>query len=202
MDKEHYYDKVLNIKTAFKPMRVPKNKHYHPYEPTPYEGLEALFKAYEIRHKGRIVDFGCGMGRINFYLHYFFKVSVIGVEMNEGLYSSAKENLKGYAKKYKVSNEELQFFNCQAEDYAITPLDSQFYFFNPFSIEVFKRIVNHILVSYEEAPREMDVLLYYPSENYTYFLEDQTPFQLKEEIVLRELYKNNPYERFLIYTFG
>jgi hypothetical protein len=55
------------------------------------------------------------------------------------------------------------------------------------------------LRSVEKKPREIELILYYAPEEYIYFLENQTAFELKEEIVLPELYEKNPYEKFLIY---
>ncbi|HVI21194.1 MAG TPA: SAM-dependent methyltransferase, partial [Bacillus sp. (in: firmicutes)] len=50
--------------------------------------------------------------------------------------------------------------------------------------------------------REIDLILYYASEDYIYYLENDTYFELKEEIVIPELYEQNPHERFLIYRLG
>ena len=64
------------------------------------------------------------------------------------------------------------------------PRDNRFYFFNPFSVQVFMNVVNNILLSVEAVEREMDIILYYPSEDYIFFLENQTAFELKREIRL------------------
>ena len=81
--KEKYYDELLNIKTEGEQVGFNESLHYHRYEPTPYVALEILFKQYELKSTDRIVDFGCGKGRLNFYIHYLFNSSVIGIEMNE-----------------------------------------------------------------------------------------------------------------------
>ncbi|MFZ7943395.1 MULTISPECIES: methyltransferase [Bacillaceae] len=200
--KEHYYDKLLNIKTKgdhHGGASQNKSLHYHPYEPTPYSALEELFRHYEVKSSDRVVDYGCGKGRLNFYLHYFFHVSVVGIEMNELLYQAAVENLGSYARKTKKGPEQIQFHCCLAEEYEINPRDNRFYFFNPFSIQVFRKIVNHILLSVENVEREIELVLYYPSEDYIYFLENQTLFVLKGEVILPDLYEHDPNERFLIY---
>ncbi|MFK9092152.1 SAM-dependent methyltransferase [Bacillus salipaludis] len=199
--KEHYYDKLFNIKTKGDRHEGGSNKslHYHPYEPTPYSALEELFRHYEVKSGDRVVDFGCGKGRLNFYLHYFFHASVVGVEMNETLFHAAVENCGSYVGKMKKGQDQIQFYCCLAEEYEIDARDNRFYFFNPFSIQVFRKIVNHILLSVEKAEREIELVLYYPSEDYIYFLEGQTSFELKAEVILPYLYEHNPNERFLIY---
>ena len=195
--KEYYFDKLLNIKTRGDQQGFHKSLHYHRYEPTPYSALEELFRHYQINHDDYIIDFGSGKGRLNFFLHYFYGVHVVGVEMDEDLYHEALLNQKRYIK--KNGKGKIQFVRCFAEEYEISPLDNRFYFFNPFSIQVFRKVVNNILRSLEDTPRDVELVLYYPSEDYIYFLEHETAFEQKMEVVLPYVYENNPNERFLIY---
>ncbi|PLS05622.1 class I SAM-dependent methyltransferase [Neobacillus cucumis] len=195
--KEYYFDKLFNIKTRGEQQGFNKSLHYHRYEPTPYSALQELFRHYQIHNDDFIVDFGSGKGRLNFYLHYFYDVAVVGVEMNEDLYHEALLNQKRYVK--KNGKGKIQFLCCLAEEYGINSYDNRFYFFNPFSIQVFRRVVNNIQRSLEETPREVELVLYYPSEDYIYFLEQDTAFELKMEVVVPYVYEHNPNERFLIY---
>lgn len=197
--KEHYYDKLLNIKTRDDQQSFPKSLNYHRYEPTPYSALEQLFENYEVDRSDRVVDFGCGKGRLNFYIHYFYHASIVGIEMDERLYQAALTNLASYVRKTKNPSERIQFYCCLAEEYAIDPYDNRFYFFNPFSIQIFRRIIHNILRSVEAFEREIEIVLYYPSEDYIFFLENDTAFELRKEIRLPHQYSNNPHERFLIY---
>ncbi|WEG10930.1 class I SAM-dependent methyltransferase [Pullulanibacillus sp. KACC 23026] len=197
--KDSDYDKHLHIKTESRKLYDRSDLHYYPYEPTPYSALDELVRRFEVKDGDRIVDFGCGKGRILFYIHHFFKVQVAGVEKNERLYRNAEENLESYKKRHRVKEGDVRLYNCLAEDYPVNSNDNHFYFFNPFSIEIFRTIIWNILQSYEKAPRDIEVLLYYPSEAYIDFLENQTPFKLKKEIVLKGLYETDVQERFLIY---
>lgn len=199
---EKYYDKQLHIQTCGDQMNYNGSLHYNRYEPTPYVALERLYSKYELESSDRVVDFGCGKGRINLFTHYRFESTVIGVEMDENFYKEAMENRKSYLKKYNNRHDSIHFLNCTAEEYEIHPEDNKFYFFNPFSNQIFMKIVNRILVSVEESPREVDIILYYPSEHYIYFLENQTNFVMIEEINLSDLYKNDSDERFLIYRLS
>lgn len=200
--EEKFYDAMLNIKTEGVQKGFTKSVNYHRYEPTPYSALDVLFDTYELNSSDQVVDFGCGKGRLNFYLHYFFHSSVIGVEMNETIYKQAVENQKHYQKKHKNRKDQIHFHCCLAEEYQIDPTDNRFYFFNPFTVPIFIKVINHILKSVEKSERGVDVILYYPPEDYIYFLENQTPFYLKDEIVLPGLYEYNPNERFLIYRLN
>lgn len=199
--KEHYYDKLLNVKTGGDQKGYPSSLHYHRYEPTPYSALERLFDTYEIKSSDRIVDFGCGKGRLNFYIHHFFRSTVIGIEMNKTFYQEAVENRNRYVKKHN-RKDDLFFHCCLAEEYEIDPLDNRFYFFNPFSINIFMNVINNILLSVEKFERDIELVLYYPSEDYVYFLENQTAFELEAEVRLPGIYEKNSNERFLIYKLA
>ncbi|OOR30219.1 SAM-dependent methyltransferase [Bacillus cereus] len=196
---EQYYDAVLNIKTVGEQKGFNKSMHYHRYEPTPYSGLDELLNQYEIKSSDRIVDFGCGKGRLNFYMHHKCDASAVGIEMNEAFYKEAMENRERYARKVRNSKDKIQFECCLAQEYEIDPRDNRFYFFNPFSVQVFMNVVNNILLSVEEIERKVDIILYYPSEDYIFFLENQTAFELKREVRLPGAYEKNGNERFLVY---
>ena len=122
--------------------------------------------------------------------------------MNEKLYQEAIDNQTSYLKKAKDNKGMIQFQCCLAEKYEISPLDNRFYFFNPFTIPIFWKIINNILASVEKYKREVDVILYYPSEDYIYYLENHTLFELIKEVQLPGIYENNPNERFLIYRLA
>ena len=62
-------------------------------------------------------------------------------------------------------------------------------------------IVNNIYRSVEERPREVDIILYYPSYEYIEYLENRTNFRLYKEVFLEES-KNDPRDRFVIYRLG
>jgi SAM-dependent methyltransferase len=198
-DKEHYYDKLLNIYTVGEQKIFNRSSHYHRYEPTPYSGLELLFNEYPIKESDSVVDFGCGKGRLNFFIHHLFHANVAGIEMNKTFYLEAIENLSSYRKNKKIPEGKIRFYRCLAEEYPINPTNNIFYFFNPFSIQIFMKVINHILLSVERTPREIALILYYAHDDYIFYLENDTAFQLKQEIRLPGLYEWNPYERFLIY---
>lgn len=197
--KEYYYDKLLGIKTGGDQNGFNKSFHYHRYEPTPYSALEELFNNYQLTSSDRIVDFGCGKGRLNFFIHYHFRSTVVGIEMNEEFYQEAIENQNSYLKKTKTIDSPIHFYCCLAEDYQVDQLDNRFYFFNPFSIQIFMKTINNILLSVEKFQRNIELILYYPSEDYIYYLENDTSFDLKKEITLPYFYEHNSNERFLIY---
>ncbi|WP_409304164.1 SAM-dependent methyltransferase [Peribacillus sp. SCS-155] len=198
--KEHYYDKLLNIKTTGDQQGFHNSMHYHRYEPTPYSALEKLFEEYELQSGDQVVDFGCGKGRLNFYMNHVFHIRATGIEMDAELYEAALKNKERYLKKHPIGRGKVEFRQCLAEDYKIDRKDNRFYFFNPFSVQVFMKVINNILKSVEKAQREVDVVLYYPSEDYIYFLQNETAFQLVQEVELHGF--SNPREKFAIHRLS
>ena len=196
--KEQYYENKLNIKTAGKQNLEEASVHYNRYEPTEYEALEKLCEEYKLNSNDSVVDFGCGKGRLNFYLNYLFKCKVTGIEMNTYLYKQAVNNKKSYLKKNKVCEEEINFICTLAEQYEIKITDNKFYFFNPFSVEIFMKVIDNIIGSAYEKKRCIEIILFYPSDEYMFFLDQYTLFELKKEIRL-DNYEKDVRNKFLIY---
>ena len=193
------YEKLLNIKTSGDQKIFYKSVHYSRYEPTAYSALEVLSKEYNFTAEDNVVDFGCGKGRLNFYINHFFDSTVTGIEMNSFFYEEAIGNKRDYLKKHKKKNDKINFSNCFAQKYKINPTDNKFYFFNPFSIQIFMKVIENILISAEKYERTIDVILYYSSNEYIYFLENNTPFVLVKEINLPYFYEKDPRDNFLVY---
>ncbi|MBT2692525.1 methyltransferase [Bacillus sp. ISL-55] len=196
---EQQMDKLLNIKTTGEQRGFMTSLHYHRYEPTPYSALELFFNEYNLIGHDHIVDFGCGKGRLNFFLNHHFNANVVGVEMNETFYMEALENKQSYLKNYRNRADKINFYCVLAEEYEISPEENKFYFFNPFTVQILTNVVKNIMISFEKYQREIDLILYYPSEDYIFYLEKQTPFELVYEMNLPE---NNPNERFLVYRLN
>lgn len=192
------YDHQLNIKTSDIQMGIHRSFTYHRYEPTPYGALDLLFEKYEIQSGDHVVDFGCGKGRLNFYLAYRFGARVTGIEMNEAFYKDCLHNLKSYQGK---NAQHIDFAQTLAEKYEVPPTANRFYFFNPFTIDIFRTVVNNILLSVEQAYRPVEIILYYPAPYYVFFLENHSMFSLKLEVQL-DGYEKNANERFLVYELA
>ena len=200
--KESKYEELLNIKTTGEELWSEKIKHNHPYQATSYDALEKLFENYIVNKDDYIVDFGCGKGRLNFYINYFFKANVTGVEMDRNYYEECLINKENYLSKNKRKSSSIDFEYCYAQEYKIKDYENKFYFFNPFSVVIFSKIIDNILDSYYNNIRKIELILYYPSQDYIYYLENSTPFTLKEEVILDYLYDSDTQERFLIYELA
>lgn len=199
---EYQFESLLNIKTSGEQKKFNESLHYNRYEPTSYLALETLFKEYELNNSDNIVDFGCGKGRLNFFIDYFYNIKVTGIEMNKYFYEEALDNKRSYLKKYKKDPNNIQFINCFAQEYEINPCDNIFYFFNPFSLQIFMKIIDNILSSLENSHRTVHIVLYYPSDDYIYFLENMTAFNLVKEIKIPVLHIKDSRQLFSIYDIS
>lgn len=195
------YEKVLNIDTKKAESRMDNNKYYNLYEPTSYEALEALIKNYEIKKEDHIVDFGSGKGRLAFFMNYFYDCGVTGVEAVLEFHDKAKKNLQRYEIKYKKRYKKIFLVNQTAENYSISGFENKFFFFNPFSANIFMTVVSNIIKSFEIDERVVDIILYYPTDEYIRFLEEKTFFNHVMDIATENT-KNNPRDRFSIYRLG
>ena len=197
---EEEYDKLLGIETGGFGEWIYQTVHYNRYEATPYEALDKFFEEYQFTEKDRVVDFGCGRGRVAFYIHNHFHIPVTGVEVMEKTYEQAIRNKAAYMKLNQHIKAPIHFHHGAAEDYELEPADNRFYFFNPFSIQVFKEVVGNILGSVRENKRSVDIILYYPMQEYERFLKNSTPFRLIKQIRLPD--KEDDYEKFLVYRYS
>jgi len=198
---EKEYDKELQIKTTGIREWLTSSVHHNRYEATPYFALDGLFSEYELQKSDVVVDFGCGKGRLPFYIHNRLKTAVVGVEVSDILYQEALQNLANYMRKRKIAKSSIRFECVLAEQYIIRPEDNKFYFFNPFSVIIFGKVLDNILLSVEKEKRVVDVILYYPTAAYMQYINSKTPLKLFQEVRLQGLYEQNDNERFVIFRF-
>ena len=193
-DNEKQWDKLLRIKTSGRDDSNSDTYHY-PYEPTPYSVLERLAVQEYIGKKNMLVDYGCGKGRVDFFLSYQTKCRSVGIEYDERIFSRAVEN-----KKDAVSGGRTEFLLENAETYEIDPVADRFYFFNPFSVEILQKVMGRIRESYYENPREMLLFFYYPSDEYVSYLMTVEELTFVDEIDCRDLCEgNNLREQILVF---
>lgn len=201
--KEHEGDYYLNIRTEGTQWISEATLHHNRYEPTPYEHLKQLFNHHPLNADAGLVDFGCGKGRMNFYVHDRFGCRSTGIELNTSFVGEAQQNLETYSRagKHRIALDKLHIHSGMAQEYAVQPEDTVFYFFNPFSVQIFMKVIDNILRSQEDYPREIEIILYYPSDEYIDFLQRNTAFELLKSIDLPTIVKD-PAEQFLIYKYS
>ena len=192
--RENKWDKLLKIHTMGRDDSNADQYHY-PYEPTPYSVLERLANTGIIRKNNTLLDYGCGKGRVDFFLSYQTRCKSVGVEYDERIYNKAVEN-----KESAISTGRVSFKAENAEYFAVSKEVDRIYFFNPFSLEILQKVMHKILESYYENPREMKLLFYYPSDEYISYLMTVNELMFADEIDCRDLFqKNDSREKIVIF---
>lgn len=191
------YDRQLGIRTVGL-REWDGHDQYNRYEATPYEALERLFQVYRFRKGDRVVDFGCGRGRVTFSIHNRFKVPIVGIEAHDKTYEEALANKSDYRYRAKDIPAPIKLKYGLAEHYEVKPMDNRFYFFNPFSHKVFQQVMGNIMKSVNETPRTVDVILYYPLPEYKKILRNYS-FQMINKVKVPGA--EDTREKFLIYRY-
>lgn len=194
IDYENTWDKLLQIKTTGRD-ESGADEYHHPYEPTPYSVLERLASSGLIDEHDVVLDYGCGKGRVDFFLSYRVKAKNIGIEYDERIYQIALDNLKNV-----ISRVKPQFVLARAEEYEVPPDVNRCYFFNPFSVEILHKVMARVIESYYENPREMFLFFYYPSDAYIAYLMTVDELEFYDEIECEDLFDGeDSRERIMIF---
>ncbi len=193
-EKEHSWDKLLQIQTTGRD-ESGADQYHHPYEPTPYCVLERLVDSGLIGSDDVVLDYGCGKGRVDFFLSYRTKAETIGIEYDARIYQAAVENRNSAISKVKP-----RFVLTSAEEYQVPTEVNRCYFFNPFSQEILQKVMARILASYYENPREIFLFFYYPADRYMGYLMGVEELEFYDEIECDDLFAGSELrERILIF---
>ena len=191
-------DRELNIKTTgLHELNEWNHAHYNRTESTSYLVLDQLFKEYQFKVNDHLIDFGSGKGRVLFYVHHNAHIPVTGVELSSTVFQLLKANKQQYLSRYP-SHHPINIANDFAEHYRITKNINVFYFFNPFSGTIFKKVLDTIMTSIEQYPREITLIIYFPMPAYYAYLDMLGLFDLKQKIEIQ--LENNFTDEVLILT--
>ena len=187
---EQKWDKRLRISTCGRDA-ARSDAYRYPYEPTPYCVLQRLADSGLITRNSVVLDYGCGKGRVGFFLNHSLGCRTVGVEYDPEIYRQALDNLASSGAK------NVSFVCTRAEQYVPDSADC-FYFFNPFSPELLRPVLGKILESWYENSRPMRLFFYYPSDEYISLLMTDEHLQFEAEIDCRDLFSGGR-ERILVF---
>ena len=191
-DHEKTWDASLRIQTCGRDASG-ADEYHHPYEPTPYSVLERLADSGLIGKEDVVLDYGCGKGRVGFFLSCQVKAKTIGIEYDARIYGSALENRK-------TAKAKAAFVLTRAEECEVPAEVNRCYFFNPFSAEILHKVMARILESWYAHPREIFLFFYYPADEYISYLMTVDELEFYDEIECDDLFEgNDPRERVMIF---
>ena len=130
---------------------------------------------------------------MDFFLAYQIGCPCIGVEYDARIFGAALKN-----KASAVSGSKVEIICEKAEVYPVPGTVDRMFFFNPFSLEILKRVVNRIRATGEGQERLL--FFYYPSDDYRAWLMTLNELTFVDEIDCRDLFEGeNARERIMIY---
>ena len=139
-----------------------------------------------------VLDYGCGKGRVSYFLAAQTGAKAIGIEYDERIYREAVQN---------GENDSCRFELTRAEEYDVTGTVNRCYFFNPFSVEILQSVMAKILASYYAEPREMLLFFYYPSDEYMCYLMSISELDFYDEIDCDDLFEHpDARERIIVFS--
>lgn len=195
IEKEILWDNLLKISTTGRD-DTRADEYRYPYEPTPYAVLDRLRDSGLIGAEDVILDYGCGKGRVDFFLSHETGAHTIGIEYDAEIFDQAIAN-----RKTAPSGDKTEFILGRAENYKVPADVTGCYFFNPFSVELLHTVMARIIESYYECPREMFLFFYFPSDEYVSYLMTVEELDFYDEISCDDLFPDHPQrERILIFT--
>ena len=194
MGNESNWDKLLHIQTTGRD-EANADAYHHPYEPTPYCVLERLADSGFFGNGDVVLDYGCGKGRVGFFLACRTGARTIGIEYDDRIYGAAMENQGSAVPKAKA-----EFVLAKAEEYAVPSEVNRCYFFNPFSGEILHKVMARIIESWYDHPREIFLFFYYPADEYLSCLMTEEELEFYDEIPCQDLFDGqDTRERILIF---
>ncbi|MBR5125181.1 MAG: SAM-dependent methyltransferase [Oscillospiraceae bacterium] len=193
-NSEYNWDKLLRIATCGRD-ETNADAYHHPYEPTPYSVLERMADSGFFGREDVVLDYGCGKGRVGFFLSHRTQARTIGIEYDEHIFEGALENRRS-----GISQNKPDFVLTHAEEYAVPAQVNRCYFFNPFSVEILRAVCARIIASWYEDPREILLFFYYPADEYISCLMTLDELEFFDEISCDDLFPGkDPRERILIF---
>lgn len=176
------------------------NLDYFRTESTSYKDLKRFISSYDILEDANLVDYGSGKGRIVFYFNHELDISTTALEVNTVAFSYLQQNHRSYQEKFPDKANRITLLERKAEEYEVKKEDNVFYFFNPFTVKIFEKVIEQIEDSLKQHPRVADIILYYPGFDYTFYLEKYSSFHLIQTIKT-PMYPINSRECFKVFRY-
>lgn len=122
-------------------------------------------------------------------------IETIGIELNKQLYLKSLDNIKNYQKIHQ--NQDVHALNINALKYQFNGRESHLFFFNPFSVFIFQKVIENLM---DSDIKQCDIILYYAKPEYEIYLSDLINFKLKYSIPLAKI-EDDPSEKINIYEY-
>jgi len=170
--KDHYYEKKfssgLETSTVFSSGSALRATFWmnlaigevNPYEPASYAVLEKIVNYLKLNQNDVFIDFGCGKGRVVFFVAMQKLKKVIGIELDEDLVDVANRNLNNL----RINNTPIEIINADASTFQIKE-GTVIYIYNSFGRKTIVKVIGNIKDSLAANPRKIRIMYYNPVHN-------------------------------------
>ena len=149
-------DRRLGIDTCGKAdinWNLSSNRDAVGYAATRYKELQKIIHYLKLTPQDVFVDFGCGKGRVVFFISTQGVKKVVGLELDPVLMNNARKNLQTM----KVKHSPIELIEGDAINYDLKEATVLF-FYNPFGSKTLQTIVDHLKKSLNVHPRQIRIL--------------------------------------------
>jgi SAM-dependent methyltransferase len=116
--------------------------------------LQNALRSVPDDHPRHLVDFGCGKGRVLIVARQLGYATATGVELSASLCAIAEDNVAALRRRNPALAEGISVHHRDAVDFPIKPEHNVFYFFNPFGPAVLSPVLDAIVASVQNTPRD------------------------------------------------
>lgn len=193
-------DAKLNIDTTGRNDSF-SDAHLYPYEATSYPVLDRLIESGYIDRDDHVLDYGCGKGRVLIYINHCTGCRTTGVEVMDEFCDKAVLNVESYKRAHRERfGDNVSIVKIAAQAYMLPQSINRIFFFNPFSIAVFKSVMTRVVESYYKERRRIMMFFYYPQDEYLAYLAGIDEVMFLDEIDCTDLFpEKDSRNRVMIY---
>ena len=152
---------------------------YHGYSKTDEKHLQEIFRTLDFSRCRKLLDVGCGKGVVLKEAAKFPFERIAGIELQEELVKNAGKNFRILGLERRIS-----CMQADALDFDGYGEFDVFFFFNPFSEEVFGRVIDRIL---ESRKSDGPLTFIYHNPRYLDALEERFKREASEPEQIRKV---------------
>lgn len=136
---------------------IQASRDYNGYTKTPEKHMERLLQSLDISYAdSRFLDIGCGKGAVLRVASRLPFQKVAGLELDDGLIRTAQRNMK------ILGLDQVECIHANALDFDRYGEFNVFFLFNPFSYGILSQVLDTLLDTLKENPREIHIIYHHP----------------------------------------
>jgi len=174
---DKFYDCIYNVRTCKTNTLANTRKAHYIYGPSNYQEIKNIFKQYPFSKKDHLIDYGCGLGRVMIIAALYSCKNITGIEINKDIYDNAAKNIKSFQKRFKKLRVRFHLHHIDASDYVIDDDINKFFFYDPFHLKIFIKLIYSIEQSLARNDRTITLFFYRPEKSWIAFLNSTCIFK-------------------------